>query len=125
MVIVGRIDIEKYRCVAQGIVTDEVIITEERIEHIKQRHPQDYERYVSYLPQIIAEPSYIVEANKPNTAVILKEVESQGERFKLILRLKVHSDPAEYQNSVLSFWRIGETTWRKLLKNKNILYKAE
>ncbi len=69
--------------------------------------------------------SYIIEANKSNTAVILKEIEEQGEKFKLVLRLKVESDPAEYKNSIMTFWYIGDTTWRKSLKNKKILYKRE
>lgn len=32
--IVGRIDREIYKCITEDIVTDEVIITDERIEHI-------------------------------------------------------------------------------------------
>ena len=40
---VGKIDKEKYRCITEDIVTDEVIITDERIGHIKERHPNDYE----------------------------------------------------------------------------------
>ena len=36
---VGRIDRKLYSCVAPDILTDEVVITDERIEHIKERHP--------------------------------------------------------------------------------------
>ena len=122
---VGRIDIEKYRCVTPQISTDEVVITDERIEHIKQRHPNDYERFVGYFPEIISDPDYIIASDRPNTAVILKEIQVSGEKFKLILRLKVEGDPANYKNSILSFWHIGDTTWRKTIKNKNILYKRE
>ncbi len=125
MQFVGKIDIEKYKCVVFDIKTDEVILTEERIDHIKERHPDDYERFCTYIPQIVADPDYIIEANKPNTAVILKEVEKAGEKFKLVLRLKVEEDPNEYKNSVMSFWLIGDTTWRKTIKNKKILYKKK
>ncbi len=122
---VGKIDKNIYQCITKDIVTDEVIITDERIQHIKERHPNDYERFYSYIPEIIRNPDYIIEANKSNTAVILKEIEEQGEKFKLVLRLKVESDPAEYKNSIMTFWYIGDTTWRKSLKNKKILYKRE
>lgn len=122
---VGKIDRELYSCVSEDITTDEVIITDERVQHIKERHPNDYERFVDYMPSIIAQPDYILAANKANTAVLLKEVVDNGEKFKLILRLKVHSDPIGYKNSIISFWHIGETTWRKSLKNKKILYKGE
>lgn len=123
--IVGKIDKNIYKCITEDIVTDEVIITDERIQHIRKRHPNDYERFYSYIPEIIENPDYIIEANKSNTAVILKEIEEQGEKFKLVLRLKVESDPVEYKNSVMTFWYIGDTTWRKSLKNKKILYKRE
>lgn len=121
---IGKIDIEKYRVVSDNIRTDEVVITDERIQHIKDHHPNDYERFVSYIPNIINEPDYIIEANKDHTAVILKEIIGENsEKFKLILRLCVPSDPKGYKNSVISFWKVGETTWRKTLKNKKILYK--
>lgn len=123
MRIVGRIDAARFKDVADNIHTDEVVMTDERIEHIKERHPHDYERFFSYIPQMISDPDYIIEANKDHTAVILKEIIENGERFKLILRLKVISDPPEYRNSIISFWHIGETTWNKTIKNKKILYK--
>lgn len=122
---IGRIDKNIYKCVTEDIVTDEVIITDERIAHIQGRHPNDYERFCSYIPEILENPDYIIETAKPYTAVILKEIENQGEKFKLVLRIKVKSDPAEYKNSIMTFWHIGETTWRKSLKNKKILYKRE
>ena len=37
--LVGKIDREIYKCITQNIITEEVIITDERIEHIKERHP--------------------------------------------------------------------------------------
>lgn len=122
---VGKIDRDIYKCITEDIVTDEVIITDERIQHIKERHPNDYERFYSYIPEIINDPDYIIEANKPNTAVVLKEIEERGEKFKLVLRIKVQGDPEEYKNSIMTFWHIGETTWRKTLKNKTVLYKKE
>ena len=41
MQVIGKIDIDKYCCVIDDIVTSEVIITDERIQHIKDRHPND------------------------------------------------------------------------------------
>ena len=65
---VGKINKEIYKCVAENIVTDDVIITSERIGHIKERHPNDYERYYEYLKEIVEDPDYIIETSKPNTA---------------------------------------------------------
>lgn len=120
---IGKLNKQIYSCVMNNIALDDVVITAERIQHIIDRHPMDYERFMSYIPSIISEPDFIIEANRPHTAVILKEILADGEKFKLILRLRVESDPADYKNSVLSFWRIGDTTWDKALRNKKILYR--
>ncbi len=72
-----------------------------------------------------ADPDYIIEGNREHTGVLLKEFRENNEKFKLILRLKIQDDPEEYKNSVLSFWRVGDTTWNKTIKNKIILYKKE
>ena len=122
---VARLDREKYQCVSKEIMTDEVIITKERIEHIQQRHPNDFERYEKYLVNIIEEPDYILASDMPNTAFLLKSVAVAEERFQLILRLRVSSDPDTYKNSVITFLKISEKKWNKYLRNKKILYRSE
>ena len=125
MYYIGKIDRNIYKCVTEDIVTEEVIITEERIRHIKERHPNDYERYYEYIKKIIAEPEYIIEANKPNTALILKSFSDGNEEFKTVLRLVASTDNKEFKNSIITFMKIDEKEWRRLIKNKNILYKHE
>ena len=71
---IGEIDIEKYKCVTNDISTNEVVITDPQIAHIKERHPYDYERYYKYIAEILKYPDCIPEANKPNTAFILKRM---------------------------------------------------
>ena len=122
---IGNIDIEKYKCVSNDIQTDEVIITDERIRHIKERHPNDYEKYYKYMSEIIVNPDYIIEANKPNTALILKDFSNGSEKFKTILRLVISSDNADFKNSVITFMKINQSEWNRLLRNKKILYKSE
>ncbi|MBO2526710.1 MAG: hypothetical protein CW335_00805 [Clostridiales bacterium] len=120
--IVGKIN-DIYDCIGTKRITDDVVITEERIEHIRTRHPNDYEKFCSFLTDIIENPDYIIEDKKPNTAGVLKEITENGEKFKLVLRIKVECDPTDYKDSVLSFWKIGDTTWKKTLKNKKTLQK--
>ena len=83
MYIVGKIDIEKYKCITEDIITDEVIITEKQVEHIKENHPNDFERFNYFFKDIVEKPDYIVEANKPNTALILKEIVTDQKSLRL------------------------------------------
>lgn len=122
---IGKLDRNIYKCITDDIVTDDVIITDNQIQHIKERHPNDYERFSSYLSQIISDPDYIIEANRPYTAVILKEIEENGEKFQTILRLCTSHDPSGYQNSIITFLRIDEKRWNRYLRTKTILYRKE
>lgn len=125
MYLVGKIDIEIYNSITKDITTDEVIITDERIQHIKEHHPNNYEQYYSYMRSIIENPEYIIEANKPNTALILKSFSNGNETFKTVLRLITSSDNSKFKNSIITFMKINEKEWNRLLKNKKILYKSE
>ncbi|MDD2960427.1 MAG: minor capsid protein [Lachnospiraceae bacterium] len=123
---VGKINRDIYKCVTTDISTDEVIITDERIQHIKDRHPNDYEKYCNFLKDVVEKPDYIVETNKPNTALILKEMPNgNGEQFKTVLRLNTSSDNPKFKNSIITFMKINEKEWKRLLNNKTILYKKE
>lgn len=122
---VGKINIEKYKCITEDITTDEVIITDKQIQHIKERHPNDYERYFDYVKEIIEYPDYILEANKPNTAFVLKHIYDNEKNFQLILRLKTSADPINNKNSIITFLKVEEKRYNRYLRTKKILYKSE
>ena len=122
---IGKINVEIFKCITPDITTDEVIITSVQIEHIKESHPNDFERFFRYAKTIVEEPDYILEANKPNSAVLLKSIEGSGKRYKLILRLKTSQDPVEYKNSVITFQKVEEKRYERYLRTKKVLYKRE
>ncbi len=106
--LVGKLNKDIYKCITNDIVTDEVIITGERIGHIKERHPNDYERYYGYLKEIVEHPQYIIETNRPYTALILKEFMEGGEQFKTVMRLTASHDDPDYKNSIITFMKIND-----------------
>lgn len=120
---IARIDKDVYSCVTNDIVTDEVILTEERIAHIKEHHPNDYERYGHFIKQMLEEPDYIIDSESPNTAFVLKEFKEDAKQFRLILRLHTSTDEAGHKNSVITFQYVKAKEYRRLVKNKNVLYK--
>lgn len=122
---IGKINREIYKCVTEDIQTDEVIITDERIQHIIDRHPNDYEKYCEYLRKIVEEPEYIIEANKVHSALILKSFSDGDVQFKTILRLVTPFDNPAFKNSIITFMKIDDKEWERLLRNKKILYKSE
>ena len=122
---IGKINKKIYKCITDDMITDEVIITEIQIKHIQERHPNDYERFSLYFEEIVKFPDYIVETNKPDTALILKKCSGEKEVFKMVLRLVTSKDNPKYKNSIITFMKIDEKEWNRLLRNKKILYKKE
>ncbi len=122
---VGKIDRDIYKCIAEDIVTDEVIITDNQIQHIKERHPNDYEQFSKYFKEIIENPDYILKSNMPNTAFLLKHIINEEITAQLILRLQTSTDPDNYKNSIITFLKISQKKLDKYLRNKKILYRRE
>ena len=123
---IGRLDKDIYKCVTDDIVTDEVVITAKQIEHIQERHLNAFDKYEQYLEEIVRNPDYIIESPKPNTAIVLKEIITDDDkRFKTIVRLITSTDDPAYKNSIITFMRISEKDWNRILRNKNILYKRD
>lgn len=124
---VCKLDKELYKVVTEDIRTDEVIITDERIQHIQERHPDDYERFSTYLAEIIQSPDYIIRDPRPQTGMLLKEITvgETGEHFRIALRLVASQDPVHYKNSIITFLKIRQKEWERLIHNKEILYKAK
>ena len=118
MHIIDKINKNIYKCVTEDITTEEVIITDNQINHIKNRHPNDYEIFSSYFSDILSDPDFILEANKPNTAFILKQITENDLTVQLILRLQTSQDPKGYKNSIITFLKIDIKTWNKYLRNK-------
>lgn len=104
--------------------TSEIIITGERITHIKERHPTDYELFVTYGEQCVQDPDYIIRDSKNrNTVFMIKKLPDTN--LNVVSKLALDTDKNGLKNSVMTFYRIRERNLQKL-KNKNaILYRKE
>lgn len=120
---IGKIDKDKFKLISEDITTDEVVLTDKQVEHIRERHPNDYERYFKYFKEIVENPDYIIKDNKPNTGFVLKEFIEEDKRFQLILRLHTSEDNPEYKNSVITFLKVSEKKYNQYLRNKEIVWK--
>lgn len=123
---VGKINREIYKCVTEDIATDEVIITDNQIQHILERHPDAYEKALSQMRQVLEEPDYILGDSKhENTGLIIKNIVNQDVNLQLVLRVCTSKDPVGYKNSIISCWSISDKRLQNYLRNKPILYKKK
>lgn len=125
MHLVGKINKEIYKCITDDIVTDEVIITDERIRHIKERRGEEfYNTYADKFIDIIQYPDYIF-ADKSNTALVCKEFARNGKFVNVVLRISVSNDNPEYKNSIITVVGENKKRFQQRLRNNKPLYKKE
>lgn len=123
---VGKLDRNIYKCITEDIMTDEVVITDNQIQHIIERHPEAYNNAIGYINKAIQEPDYIINDDKHiNTGLVVKRISSEKEQLLLVLRMCTSRDPKEYKNSIITSWSISEKRLQNYLRNKEILYKKE
>ena len=121
----GVMDWKIYSCISDEHITDEVIITEEQLMHIRERHPEAYQDTIHYVRDILADPDYILKDNRPNTGLVVKRIYGKKESSLLVLRVSTSSDRKGYKNSVITSWKITEKRLNNYLRNKKIIYNKE
>ena len=121
MVVIGRIDREIFRCIAEDIVTEEVVMTDNQLQHILQRHPEVF----PVVMDVVRDPDYIIEDKHPYTGLVVKRLETGSESLQVVLRICTSEDQPGYKNSVISCWEISERRLKNYLRNKKILYNRQ
>lgn len=121
----GILNWEIYDCISTNHVTDEVIITEEQLMHIRQRHPEAYIDTVHYVREILENPDYILKDKRPNTGLVIKKIINTKENSLLVLKIITSDDNKNYKNSVITSWKITEKRLNNYLRNKDVIYKKE
>ena len=119
----GTLDWDIYNCISSNHVADEVIITEEQMMHIRERHPEAYIDTLHYVRDILDDPDYIFRDKRPNTGLVVKKILNDEESSLLGLKIITSDDNKDYKNSVITSWKITEKRLNNYLRNKDVIYK--
>ena len=106
------------------IQTNEIVVTDERIAHIKERHLMDYELFEKYGSECIRDPDYVIKDNK-NEATVFMVKKLPDTNLNIVSKLALDTDEKKLKNSVMTFYRIRERNLRKLIEKNTLLYKKE
>ena len=121
---IGKIDKRIYSCITKDIRTDEVIITDNRIQHIIEHRGQEfYDKYKNVFSEIISDPDYVFKDKMPNTAIAAKTFESENSSINIVLRLIVEGEDETYKNSIITAIKESDKRFRQRLRNNDVLYK--
>lgn len=120
----GRIDTNILTKEFGKIQTDEIIVTNERLSHIKVRHPEDYELFERFGSESVTSPDLIIKDIKnEGTVFMIKRLPDTN--LNVVVRVVLETDNSKLKNSVMTFYRIRERNLKKLIEKNGLLYKKE
>ena len=118
----GKINIDLYNFIPFEVRSADVVITKRQFQHIAEKHSDVINYFDAYFPDLLENPDYIIEADKPKTAILLYKEPFSDKTAKVVLRLATTDDGPEYINSIITFMRIDEKELARILRNKKIVY---
>ncbi len=120
----GTIDTQPLEKEFGKLKTNEIIVTNERIDHIKSHHPEDYALFEQFGVSTVEHPDIIIKDEKnENTVFMVKKLENTN--LNVVAKLIIDTDESSYKNSVMTFYRIRNSNLKKLEKKYKTLYKRE
>ena len=88
---IGKINKKVFENEFGQLVTDEVVLTDERKQHILDRHSNDFELLDKYAKSILETPEFILKDEKnANTTFMIKHIEDTN--LNIVLKLAVYGD---------------------------------
>lgn len=117
---IGKLDRDKLGEYRDKIITDEVVLTDERLnEHILIYHPKEYEQLKESISEIIEDPDYILRDNRhDDTIILLKHIKDIDKRGRIVVKLALGLDEKHPKNSIITLMKLNERTWTQTLKNR-------
>ena len=74
---IGKINQKIYKCITEYIINEEVIIKVKQIQHIKDRHPEAYNKVLKNIQETISTPDYIIRDKHAYTGLIIKRIQTE------------------------------------------------
>lgn len=121
---IGKLNLDKLEKYREKVVTDEVILTDERKKHIYQEHFYDYKKIIEKISYVISNPEIIMEDIKnEDTIFMISKVDENN--LIVVIKLNITNSPKHPQNSVMTAWIINDINLKRLYKKNKTIYKNE
>ena len=123
---IGKLNINLFQEIGEYLVTDEVIFTYERLNHVESKRIQLFNKVKDILPDALYNPDYIYKDwnNRDNTLVLIKSLD-KSQKLNIVLKIAILNDKKHSKNSIITMIKIGNKTFNKIKRNKkdNLLFE--
>lgn len=94
---------------------DQIILTKERIKHIRKNHPGDLEKYGKHIPQVLRDPDFVlIDPRERHTSVWVRAMPEDASNIRITVRHATQADPPEIMNSILTFQHVRASEYQRL-----------
>ena len=123
---IGKLNTVLFEKIGDHLITNEVIFTYERMNHVETKRVQLFNEMKDILPDALYNPDYIYKDwnNRDNTLVLIKTIDEKL-NLNVVLKIAILNDEKHTKNSIITMIKIGNKTFNKIKRNKkdNLLLK--
>lgn len=121
---IGKIDRNKIGNYATKITNDNIVLTDERKQHIYEDHAKDYERILQNIKRVANNPTEVIEDCKnKDTLFFIGQLEKSN--LNVVIRLNTTNNKEHPNNSIMTAWIIRDRNLKKLREKNKTIYKDE
>lgn len=121
---IGKLDKEKLGKYKNKLITEEVVLTDERKIHILDDHKEDYEIIMNNIKRVVLNPREILEDIKnKDTLFFIDKLEKNN--LNVVVKLNTTNNKKHPKNSIMTAWIIRDKNLKKLQQKNKTIYKNE
>ena len=103
---------------------NEVILRDERLEHIKERHPEVVDTLKDNYKKVVKDPDYILKDSNHNDTVLFIKTLFDKQNLSTVIKLEIPKNVrGDYKSSVITAYKMNEKRLKREIKKKKALYK--
>lgn len=121
---IGKLDKNKIGDYANKITNNNIVLTDERKQHIYEDHTKDYERIMQNIKRVANNPREVIEDCKnKDTLFFIDKLEKSN--LNVVIKLNTTNSKEHPNNSIMTAWIIRERNLKKLREKNKTIYKDE
>lgn len=121
---IGKIDKNKIGEYSNKIITDDIVLTDERKLHIYEKHTKDFDIIINNIDRVAMDPSEVLEDTKnKDTLFLIDELDKNN--LNVVVKLNTTNNREHPKNSIMTAWIVRNRNLQKLREKNKTIYKAE
>ena len=121
---IGKIDKNKIGIYSRKIITDDVVLADERKLHIYEEHTKDFEIIMNNIDRVVLNPrEVLVDLKNKDTLFLIDKLDKNN--LNVVVKLNTTNSREHPKNSIMTAWIVRNRNLQKLREKNKTIYKIE